>query len=102
MFRRIGVSPMTHDERVPEVLRRWQALRDSGSQLTPEELCADDTELLESVKAQMQAALASDKAPRESFVTRSTLFGSARTPAAGAGAEGAAPLSGNAVPGYEI
>jgi tetratricopeptide (TPR) repeat protein len=85
---------MTGEERLQELLRRWQALRDGGAQPTPEEICEHDTDLLTRVKEHVQAVLAQE---RDSSQTRSTLFGGPR------GAPQAdAALSGREVPGYEI
>src|SRR5262249_25356311 len=84
---------MAGEERLQELLRRWQALRDGGAQPTPEEICERDTDLLPRVKEQVRLVLAQE---RDSSQTRSRLFGAAKR-------ERDAPvLSFREVPGYEI
>lgn len=48
---------MGHDERIEELLLRWEEARRAGTRPSPEELCADAPELLEKVRQAITAIL---------------------------------------------
>jgi serine/threonine protein kinase/tetratricopeptide (TPR) repeat protein len=52
---------MSLETQILELLERWQALRQEGKILTPEELCADYPECLEEVKDRLHHLLAFDQ-----------------------------------------
>lgn len=45
---------MAVDDRLVDLLLRWEELRDQGQSVRPEELCRDCPELLEEVRRQVQ------------------------------------------------
>ncbi len=46
---------MTKDDRIDDLLDRWEAMREQGVSISPEELCKDCPELLDTVKGQIEA-----------------------------------------------
>jgi serine/threonine protein kinase len=51
---------MSRDEKVEQLLGRWDELREAGQEVDPEQLCADSPELLGELKAQIQRLRAMD------------------------------------------
>ncbi len=47
--------PMDTEMRVDALIERWEALRDQGTSLTPEALCADAPELIDEVRRRIEA-----------------------------------------------
>src|SRR5687767_7425693 len=92
---------MPTESRVFELVARWQQARESGSSISPEEVCRDAPELVSEVRRALEVLKLLDDAPREAAsLSQSTVDHS------GTGATElhtpAAPRKPAAVPGYEI
>jgi tetratricopeptide (TPR) repeat protein/tRNA A-37 threonylcarbamoyl transferase component Bud32 len=83
---------MGDDERIDQLLSRWEQVQGEGHTLTPEELCRDCPELVEPIRRRVQLLRAFNPLLQATSVDRTKSFG----PPAPAGAAPAA------VPGYEI
>jgi serine/threonine-protein kinase len=51
---------MSREEKVEQLLARWDELREQGREVRPEHLCADNPELLDELQAQVQRLKAMD------------------------------------------
>ncbi len=66
---------MSHDSRIDEILDRWEASKDDGDEISLEELCGDDVELLRAVKIVVQQLQTADNALGQATELNTTLRG---------------------------
>jgi WD40 repeat protein len=93
---------MAVDDRLVDLLLRWEELREQGRPVTPEELCRDCPELLDDVRRRLRflEAVRTEGDPAGGAATASDGPHSRPTTAEDQPAGG--PRAGAAVPGYEV